>query len=77
MLSDRCLYCLSVLSVTLVYCGQTAGWTKVPLGKEVGLDQATLQQLLSSCLCLSTVKILSLLEYLPAEIHWDVVSVEH
>jgi len=25
------------LSVTLVYCGQTAGWIKVPLGMEVGL----------------------------------------
>jgi len=21
-----------------VYCGQTAGWTKMPLGTEVGLD---------------------------------------
>ena len=28
---------LSVLSVTLVYCGQTAGWIKMPLGSEVGL----------------------------------------
>ena len=27
---------LSVLSLTLVYCGQTAGWIKVPLGTEVG-----------------------------------------
>jgi len=26
-----------VLSVTLVYCGQTAGWIKMPLGTEVGL----------------------------------------
>jgi len=25
------------LSVTLVYCGQTVGWIKVPLGAEVGL----------------------------------------
>jgi len=38
-LSDRCL---SVrlrpvcLSVTLVYCGQTAGWIKMSLGTEVG-----------------------------------------
>ena len=43
MLSDRCpvcpiLSCLSVcLSVTLVYCGQTVGWIKIKLGKEVGL----------------------------------------
>jgi len=29
--------CLSLLSVTLVYCGQTVGWTKMPLGMEVGL----------------------------------------
>ena len=28
---------LSVLSVTLVYCGQTVGWIKMPLGTEVGL----------------------------------------
>jgi len=34
MLTDRCLSCLSV---TLVYCGQTAGWIKMPLGREVGL----------------------------------------
>jgi len=34
MLSDRCL---SVLFVTLVYCGQTAGWIKMPLGTEVDL----------------------------------------
>ena len=32
-----CLDCLSCLSVTLVYCGQTVGWIKVPLGAEVGL----------------------------------------
>jgi len=25
-----------------VHCGQTAGWIKVALGREVGLDQATL-----------------------------------
>jgi len=30
--------CLSCLSVTLVYCGQTVGWIKMPLGMEVGLD---------------------------------------
>jgi len=41
MLSDRCLsVCqsvLPVLSVTLVYCGQTVGWIKMKLGMEVGL----------------------------------------
>jgi len=31
------LSCLSCLCVTLVYCGQTVGWIKVPLGAEVGL----------------------------------------
>jgi len=34
MLSDRCLSCLSV---TLVYCGQTVGWIKMKLGTQVGL----------------------------------------
>ena len=29
---------LSCLSVTLVYCGQTVEWIKMPLGMEVGLD---------------------------------------
>jgi len=29
--------CLSCVSVTLVYCGQTIGWIKMPLGMEVGL----------------------------------------
>ena len=29
--------CLSVLSVTLVYCGQTVGWIKMKLDTEVGL----------------------------------------
>jgi len=28
---------LFVLSVTLVYCGQTVGWIKMKLGMEVGL----------------------------------------
>jgi len=28
---------LSCLSVTLVYCGKTVGWIKMPLGTEVGL----------------------------------------
>jgi len=44
MLPDRCLsvlsVCLSVLSilsVTLVYCGQTVGWIKMKLGTQVGL----------------------------------------
>ena len=43
MLSDRCLSCpvcpvwLSVLSVMLVYCGQTVGWIKMKLGVQVGL----------------------------------------
>jgi len=32
--------CLSVLSVTLVYCGQTVGWIKMPLGTELGLGPA-------------------------------------
>jgi len=34
MLSDRCL---SVLSVTLVYCGQTIGWINMKLGMKVCL----------------------------------------
>jgi len=37
MLSDRCLCVLSVLSVTLVYCGQTVGWIKMKLSIQVGL----------------------------------------
>ena len=39
MLSDHCpvLSCLSVLSVTLVYCGQMVGWIKMKLGIQVGL----------------------------------------
>ena len=31
------LSCLSVLSVTLVYCGQTVGWIKMKHGMEVDL----------------------------------------
>ena len=31
------LSCLSCLSVALVYCGQRAGWIKMPLGTEVDL----------------------------------------
>jgi len=34
MLLDRCLF---VLSVMLVYCGQTVGWIKMKLGMETGL----------------------------------------
>jgi len=38
MLSDRCLCVFVCLCfVTLVYCGQTAGWIRIPLGKEIGL----------------------------------------
>ena len=38
MLSVRCLsVCLSVLSVTLVYCGQTVQRIKMKLGMQVGL----------------------------------------
>jgi len=36
MLSDRCPVCLSVLSVTLVHCGQV-WWIKMKLGMQVGL----------------------------------------
>jgi len=35
MLSDRCL---SVLSVALVYCGQTVGRIKMKHSKQIGLD---------------------------------------
>ena len=38
VLSDRSSVCPSVLSVTLVYCGQTVGWIMLKLGMEVGLD---------------------------------------
>jgi len=31
------LCCLSVLSVTLLYCGQTVGWIKMKIGTQVGL----------------------------------------
>jgi len=33
----NCLSCLSVPSVTLMYCGQTVGWIRMQLGTEVGL----------------------------------------
>jgi len=35
--SDRCLTVCPVLSVTLVYCGQTVGSIKMKLGTQVGL----------------------------------------
>ena len=38
MLSDRCPAGLSVLSATLVYCGQTVGWIKMKLGIKVGFS---------------------------------------
>ena len=34
--------CLSVLSVMLVYYGQTVGWIEMKLGMQVGLGLATL-----------------------------------
>jgi len=37
MLSDRCLSVLSVLSVTLVYCGQKVAWIKIKLGMQADL----------------------------------------
>jgi len=37
MLSGCCLSCLSVRSVTLVYCGQTVGRIKMKLGMQVGI----------------------------------------
>ena len=33
----RTVVCPVCLSVTLAYCGQTAGWIKMPLGAEVDL----------------------------------------
>jgi len=38
MLRDRCPVCLSYVYVTLVYCGQTVGWIKMPLDTELGLS---------------------------------------
>ena len=37
MLSAHCLSYLCSLSAMLVYCGQTVGLIKVPLGTEIGL----------------------------------------
>jgi len=34
VLRDRCAVCLSVM---LMYCHQTAGWIKMPLGTQIGL----------------------------------------
>jgi len=44
MLADRCwsvqsCLCLSCLSATLIYCGQTVGWIKMKLGMQVGLGR--------------------------------------
>jgi len=39
MLRDRCPVCPVCMSVTLVHCGRTVGWIKMPLGTEVGLGQ--------------------------------------
>jgi len=41
MLSDRCPV-LSCLPVTLVYCGQTVGWMKMPLGTDIDLGPSQL-----------------------------------
>jgi len=43
-LRDNDLSCPACMSVTLVYCGQTVGWIRIPFGMEVGLGpgQATL-----------------------------------
>jgi len=38
MLSDRCLSVLSLLSVTLGYCGQTVEWIKMPLGTQIAVS---------------------------------------
>jgi len=37
VLCYQTVVCLSVVSLTLVYCGQTVGWINMPLGMEVGL----------------------------------------
>jgi len=37
MLSDRLSVCLPVMSITLVYCGQTVGQIKMRPGMQVGL----------------------------------------
>jgi len=42
MLSYRCLVCLSVQSVMLVYCGQTVGWIQMKLEMEVDASHIVL-----------------------------------
>jgi len=37
ILLNRCLSVCPVLSVTMVYSGQTVGWIKMPLSREAGL----------------------------------------
>ena len=44
MLSDRCPVCLSVLCVTVVYCGQRVGWIKIKLGMQVGLGTGHMEK---------------------------------
>ena len=39
-LSCGTVVCLSLLSVALVYCGQTVGWIRMPLCVEVGLGRS-------------------------------------
>jgi len=34
--ANGAVVCPVCLSVTLVYCGQTVGWIKMPLGTEIG-----------------------------------------
>jgi len=38
----RTVVCPVCLSVTLDYCGQTAGWIKMPLGREIGLNPSNI-----------------------------------
>jgi len=42
MLQDHCPVCLSCLSETLVYCGQTVAWIKMLLGTKVASAHTTL-----------------------------------
>ena len=42
ILLDHCPVCLCVISVTLVYCGQTVGRIKMKLGMQVASAAATL-----------------------------------
>jgi len=43
MLSDRCPLSLFLLSATLVICGQTVGWIKMPLGHIVSDGDSALR----------------------------------